>query len=123
MNATIMCVDDELNLLRLYEQVLAEDGFRVLSARSGAEALQKMHGRQVDLVVLDIKMDDKDGLDVLREMKLANPDLPVILHSAYSTYKSDFKSWLAVDYLVKSADLMPLRSRIRELLGVNDRSS
>ena len=120
MNATIMCVDDELNLLRLYEQVLAEDGFRVVSARSGTEALDKIHAKQVDLVVLDIKMDDKDGLDVLREMKMENPDLPVILHSAYNTYKSDFKSWLAVDYLVKSADLTMLRARIRELLGVDD---
>lgn len=120
MNEVIMCVDDELNLLRLYEQVLAEDGFRVVAARSGSEALDKMRQQPVDLVVLDIKMDDKDGLDVLREMKLDNPDLPVILHSAYSTYKSDFKSWLAVDYLVKSADLAPLRARIRELLGANE---
>jgi DNA-binding NtrC family response regulator len=119
MNATIMCVDDELNLLRLYEQVLTEDGFRVVLASTGTEALDRIHAQQVDLVVLDIKMDDKDGLEVLREMKMENPDLPVILHSAYNTYKSDFKSWLAVDYLVKSADLTSLRSRIRELLGVN----
>lgn len=119
MNETIMCVDDELNLLRLYEQVLAEDGFQVVSARSGTEALDKIRLQAVDLVVLDIKMDDKDGLEVLREMKMDNPDLPVILHSAYNTYKSDFTSWLAVDYLVKSADLMPLRARIRELLDAD----
>ncbi len=119
MNRTIMCVDDELNLLRLYEQVLSEDGFNVISARSGSEALDKIHGEAVDLVVLDIKMDDKDGLEVLRELKLENPDLPVILHSAYNTFKSDFKSWLAVDYLVKSADLSRLRNRIRELLSTD----
>jgi two-component system response regulator (stage 0 sporulation protein F) len=120
MNATIMCVDDEQNLLRLYEQVLAEDGYSIVLAHNGIEALDIIHQQPVDLVVLDIKMDDKDGLEVLREMKMGNPDLPVILHSAYSTYKSDFKSWLAVDYLVKSADLAPLRARIRELLGAND---
>ncbi len=120
MNHTIMCVDDEPNLLRLYEQVLSEDGFTVVSAHSGNEAISKIQSQPVDLVVLDIRMDDKDGLEVLRELKLKDPDLPVILHSAYNTYKSDFTSWLAVDYLVKSADLTQLRTRIRELLEAND---
>jgi DNA-binding NtrC family response regulator len=112
MSATIMCVDDELNLLRLYEQVLAEDGFRVVSARSGTEALDKIHAQPVDLVVLDIKMDDKDGLDVLREMKMENPDLPVILHSAYSTYKS-VQELVGSRLSGQDADLTSLRARKR----------
>jgi len=115
----ILCVDDEANLLKLYEQTLTADGFKVISARSGADAVAKLETNPIDLVVLDIKMDDKDGLEVLGELKKHQPDLPVILHSAYSTYKSDFKSWLAVDYLVKSADLAPLKARIRELLSLD----
>lgn len=117
MDRTIMCVDDEVNILKLYEQALSEDGFRVVSAHGGEEAIKRIADTPIDLVVLDIKMDGKDGLEVLGEIKKRRPELPVILHSAYNTYKADFKTWLAVDYLVKSSDLTELKTRIRGLLS------
>ena len=85
---------------------------------SGEAALAKIKVEPPDLVILDIKLTDRDGLDVLQEIRKDNPDLPVLLHSAYSTYKHNFHSWLANDYLVKSANLSGLKSKIKELLNI-----
>ncbi len=116
MSKTIMCVDDEVNLLKLYEQILTDEGYQVITARSGREALDFVGSFPVDLIVLDIKMGTDNGLDVLTEIKRRDPTMPVILHSAFNTYKSDFKSWLANDYLVKSADLRELKAKIGKFL-------
>ena len=63
-------------------------------------------------------MTGKDGLQTLSELKRQNRDLPVILNTAYNTYKNNFESWLAEDYVVKSADLSELKHKIRELLKI-----
>lgn len=118
MTKTIVCVDDEPNLLKLYEKVLSDEGFRVLTARDRLTALAAIKSEAVDLVVLDIKLGEQHGLDLLAEIRQDRPALPVLLHSAFHTYKSDFKSWLANDYLVKSSDLTELRSKISELLHI-----
>ncbi len=121
MSKTVMCVDDEANLLKLYEQILCDEGYQVITARSGREALDLVRAVPIDLVVLDIKMGNENGLDVLAEIKRKDPLLPVVLHSAFNTYKADFKSWLANEYLVKTPDLRELKAKIGRLL--DDRTS
>lgn len=116
MSKTVMCVDDEINLLKLYQQVLTDEGYQVLSARTISEAMELIGSFPIDLVVLDIKMERESGLDLLEEIKRRCPEMPVILNSAFSTYKSDFKSWLANDYLVKNSDFRELKSKIGMLL-------
>ena len=69
------------------------------------------------MVVLDIKLNDMEGLEVLDEIKSFDKTIPVIINSAYSVYKSDFTSWMADDYIVKSSDISGLLGKIRELLG------
>lgn len=116
MSKTVMCVDDEINLLKLYQQVLTEEGYQVLAARTLGEAVDLLGSFPIDLIVLDIKMERENGLDLLEEIKRKRPEVPVILNSAFSTYKSDFKSWLANEYLVKSSDFSELKSKIGKLL-------
>ena len=70
-----------------------------------------------DLVVLDIRLEGMDGIDCLRTIMEKRRDLPVILNSAYSTYKQDFASWMADAYVVKSADLTELKDKIKECLA------
>lgn len=118
MSKRIVCVDDEVNLLRLYEQELAAEGYQVVAVDSGREALREINDAPPDLVVLDIQLADGDGIDLLDQIRKTHRELPVVLHSAYSTYKHDFHSWLADDYLVKSSDLTRLKTRIRELLRI-----
>ncbi len=118
MSKTVMCVDDEINLLKLYEQLLIDEGYKVLAARTVDEAMELLGSFPIDLVVLDIKMERENGLDLLEEIKRTRPEMPVILNSAFNTYKSDFKSWLANDYLVKNSDFRELKSKIGKLLDV-----
>jgi DNA-binding response OmpR family regulator len=116
---TILIVDDEPAIRKLYEKEFNEDGYQILLAGSGDEALNMVESQQrVDLIILDIKMEGKDGLQVLDELRNKNKGVPVILNSAYSTYKNDFTSWLADAYLVKSYDLTELKDKVQELLAV-----
>ena len=91
----LLVVDDEKNIRRLYETELTRDGYDVTTAESAEEALEALEKSEPDLVVLDIRLEGMDGIDCLRSIMETRRDLPVILNSAYSTYKQDFASWMA----------------------------
>lgn len=112
----ILVVDDEINLRKLYKSELEELGFEVETAANGSEAMRAVRTELPDLVILDIKLAQDNGLDCLRRIKEFNPSVPVILNSGYSTYKDDFSSWLADAYLVKSSNMLELTEKVRELL-------
>jgi DNA-binding NtrC family response regulator len=115
---TILVVDDEDNIRRLYEDELTEAGYRVVCAASWDEARRALAAGRFDLVTLDIRMGEgPDGIEALRLIKESHPGLPVVLVTAYGEYQSDFGSWAAEGYLVKSADLDPLKRRIAQVLG------
>ena len=113
----ILIVDDEVNIRRLYQCELEDEGYEVVTAASGAEALNILRNTAPDLVILDIKLEQENGLDFLRRMMETRPSLSVILNSGYSTYKDDFSSWLADAYLVKSGDTDELKIKVRELMA------
>ena len=112
----LLVVDDEKNIRRLYESELKREGYEVETAESAEDALELIEDGPPDLVVLDIRLEGMDGIDCLRTIMERRRDLPVILNSAYSTYKQDFASWMADAYVVKSADLTELKEKIREVL-------
>ena len=117
--SSVLVVDDEQYILKLYEKELSEEGYKVRTATSGEEALRMAELESPDLVILDIKLKDQNGLEILGGLRKMTGDRPIILNSAYSTYKSDFQSWLADAYLVKSPNLENLKRKIRELLDVD----
>jgi len=116
VNETLLIVDDDASLSDLYRLELEDEGYRVLTAHSGPEALRALEGQHADLVVLDIRMEGMDGLDTLAEILKVRREMPVILNSAYSNFKTDFGAWNADAYVVKSANLEELKSRIRDVL-------
>lgn len=118
----LLVVDDEKNIRRLYESELRREGYEVETAESAEEALELIENDPPDLVVLDIRLEGMDGIDCLRTIMERRRDLPVILNSAYSTYKQDFASWMADAYVVKSADLTELKDKIREVLEKRGRA-
>lgn len=118
MPKKILIVDDEENIRKLYTAELVAEGYEVSVAESGQSAIETVEDKPPDLVVLDIKMSEENGLDVLGSLKKKDRNLPVVLNSAYSVYKDDFNSWLADAYVIKSSDLNELKTRIRELLAV-----
>jgi len=122
-NEKILLIDDEENILMLYQQELLEDGYQVLTAQSAREGIDKIKAELFDLVVMDIRMPAMDGLEALGRILGLKKDIPVVLNTAYSNYKDDFMSWAADAYVVKSSDLTQLKTTIREVLDKKKSSS
>jgi DNA-binding NtrC family response regulator len=112
----ILVVDDERNIRLLYSQELSEEGYQVSTAASASEAAEKLTESNYDLVVLDIKLKNESGLDLLQKIVKERHDMPVILCTAFSCYKDDFSTWLADGYVVKSSDPQELKDEINRVL-------
>lgn len=117
--ASILVVDDEEHILKLYEKELSEEGYQVRTANRGEQALRMAEEKSPDVVILDIKLQNQNGLEILGDLRGPNKNTAIILNSAYSTYKSDFQSWLADAYLVKSPNLDELKKKIKELVSIS----
>ncbi|MDR2352177.1 MAG: response regulator [Deltaproteobacteria bacterium] len=115
-NKKILVVDDEAHIRLLYSEELAEDGYQVITAENGHGLLEKIEKEKPDVVILDIKMVDYNGLDLLQDIRNKYYDLPVILCSAYDTFIDDMKSIAADHYVVKSFNLDELKQKISDVL-------
>jgi CheY-like chemotaxis protein len=85
----IVVADDELRIRMLYEEVLSESGYEVYSAKDGKEAWEFYQQHQPDLVILDVKMPEMHGFDVLEKIRGLNPDVPILICSAYPKLGND----------------------------------
>jgi two-component system nitrogen regulation response regulator NtrX len=92
MPSTILVVDDEPNILQTVEGILTDEGFEVLTAGQGDQALKIVAEENPDLVLLDIALPGADGLEILQEMKRQYPILPVIMISAYGSVENAVKA-------------------------------
>ena len=111
--ARILLVDDDQNIRRYYTEELSDDGHQVSAVASGHQLLRTIDLFKPDVVVLDIKLVDYDGLELLKEIRNEYYNLPVILCSAFETYKYDLRSISADYYVVKSFDLSELKTMIK----------
>ncbi len=114
--STILLVEDDPKEQVLYRAELRNEGYDVILASDGREALEKVQQGMPDLVILDIWMPGMDGIDSLGYILRENRKLPVILYSSDPSYKNDFRSWSADAYLLKSSDLTELKETVRALL-------
>ncbi len=112
----ILIVDDEENIRLLYSEELADEGYEVMTAKDAHDADKKIPDFKPDLITLDIKMPGMDGIEYLRKFREKDKKTPVILCTAYSDYKKDFKVWESEAYVVKSFNLDHLKNTIREVL-------
>jgi len=110
--AKILIVDDEEHIRFLYSEELTEAGYEVITADGGFKLIERIEEEKPDLVVLDIKMVDYNGLDLLQDIRNKYYDLPVVLCTAYDTFKEDMKSIAADYYVIKSFDLTELKTKI-----------
>ena len=113
----LLVVDDEANIRLLYSEELADEGYQVVTAASIAEATEKLQNDGFDLAVLDIKLRNENGIELLQKLVKERHEMPVILCSAFSCYKDDFSAWLADGYVVKSGDLTELKHEIARVLA------
>ena len=118
--ARILLVDDEDYIRQYYTEELSDEGHKVWTVATGHELLKRIDRVQPEVVVLDIKLLDYDGLELLQEIRNRHHDLPVIICSAYDTYKEDPKAIAADYYVVKSFDLSELKMAIQRVIETNN---
>nr|WP_240421689.1 response regulator transcription factor [Paenibacillus periandrae] len=116
--ATILIVDDDIHIRELIKVYLRQEGFDVVEAGHGKEALLEMEKTRIDLVILDIMMPEMDGWDLCVELRAAYPNLPLLMITAKGETGHKVKGFQlgTDDYLVKPFDPEELVVRVKALM-------
>jgi DNA-binding response OmpR family regulator len=114
--ARILLIDDDEHIRLLYAQELSEEGYEVITLAPGDMIPSAVDQFQPEVVVLDIKMGGYDGLELLQHIRNRHLSLPIILCSAYDTFKEDPRTMAADYYVVKSFDLSELKIAIQRAI-------
>lgn len=117
---TVLVVDDNKNQLLLYEHELSLEGYTVITAVDGHEALRKIKEYSPNLVITDIIFPKMDGIEFIGRIISECKAIPIIINTACSIYMDDYMTWLAHAYIIKSSDLSELKNKVKELIGKAD---
>jgi DNA-binding NtrC family response regulator len=111
----LLLVDDEVGYIEVLSKRLTRRGFEVATASSGAEAIRALRKSDFDVAVVDLKMEDMDGIEVLKVLKKMVPALHVIILTGHGSERAAREGIAhgAFDYLIKPIGLDPLIARIR----------
>jgi DNA-binding response OmpR family regulator len=112
----ILVVENERPLRLLYQKELEKDGYKVSTAANAESALEQGLPEDFDLIITEIRMPGKSGIDLIAEYLARRKETRIIIYTDYQCYKSDFMSWAADAYLMKSSCLLELKKTVRELL-------
>ncbi len=120
--STVLVVDDEKNYLVVIEDLLSDEGYEVLTASSASEALEMLQDTPVDCVLSDIKMPGMSGMELLDRINALDPDLPVILMTAFAEVDQAVRAMKkgALDHIQKPFDNMDVKRAVAR--GVEKRS-
>lgn len=115
---TVLIIEDKDSMAEMLSQTIEAEGYRTLTARDGSSGIQIINEKKIDLVITDLKLPGKDGLEVLRAVKDKNPLVPVILMTAYGTIETAVSAMKegAYEFLTKPFDTNHLLVLIKRAL-------
>lgn len=118
MSGNILIVDDQKGVRRLLEELFRKEGWNVRSAGDGLEAIQRVEESVPDLILMDVKMPNMNGLEATHEIMERNPNIPIIMMTAYGEIEVVKQ---ALDAGVKRCiskpfDIMALRDMVNKLM-------
>lgn len=118
MKERILVVDDEQSHRTMLKAVLTGEGYDVAEADDGMSAIKAVENESFDLVLMDIRMGDIDGIEAMREIKKSSPSVPVIMMTAYASIKTAVAALKsgAYDYLTKPLDIEELKILVQKAL-------
>ncbi len=116
---TILVVDDEEAVLRLFQRILKKKEYAVLMANKGKTALEQVERKRPNLVILDLKMPGMNGIEILRRIKRIDENIEVIIITGYGTMKTAKMAMRlgAYDYITKPFDTNYIRALIEDALS------
>ena len=117
MKKNILIVDDEPDIRTLFSNELKESGYNIFQAANSNECYQILDTNNIDICLLDIKLKDENGIDILQTITGKYPRVRTLMCTAYSAYQDDFATWQADGYWVKSQDLDSLKEEITKVLN------
>ncbi len=112
----VLIVDDEPHLRLLYETELRRAGYETMTAGNAAQGLEFVETMKPDLVVLDIRMAGMDGIEALQHIIERDNSIPVVLNTAFSSYRDNYLTWSADAYVTKSSNVTELVETVTRLL-------
>jgi len=121
----LLLVDDEVGFSTVISKRMGKRGVLVETASGGAEAIQLLRSRDFDVAILDLKMEDMDGLEVLKIFKKMVPKMPVIMLTGHGSESSAQEGILlgAFDYLTKPCELNELLQKISEAVAMKHKEN
>ena len=121
LNVKVLIVDDNQEDITMVRDFLSTKGYEVLEARSGEHALLKMKQLKPDIIILDWLLPGAQGIDICKEIKTDNPNLPVLMLSVHKSAEHKVKAFHygCDDYISKPCELEELEIRIQNLLRRN----
>ena len=114
--ATILLVEDDRNHRLLYEQELRSEGYEIVTATDGKDALKIVQEQPLDLVVMDINMPKMGGIETMDKILSNHKNIPIIINTGYSSNEYNSMTLAADAYIVKSSDLTELINKIEEII-------
>ena len=112
----ILIVDDQPCVRALLSEELVDEGYRVEGLGDAESVRTRLRFTRPDLVLLDLYLDGPDGWELLRDIKRQDPELPVLIVTAYDSFVDDPRLSQADGYFVKSLDFTDLKQKIADLL-------
>ena len=118
----ILVVDDEPDMCEMLSELLSDEGYKLETATNGKDAVKKVLGGSVDIVLLDIMMPGQDGIDTLRQIKDIRPKLPVVMITGFGTLSTDRNAMKlgAYDYIKKPFNIDCIKEIIKQGLEEQD---
>lgn len=116
MTTKVLVVDDEEQFVDVLAQRLATRGFKIHTALSGDDAIEMVNNQDIDVVILDVLMPERDGIETLREIKRIKPLTEVIMLTGHGTVDTAIQGMklAAFDYLMKPTDTTELVEKINK---------
>ncbi|AFM40705.1 response regulator with CheY-like receiver, AAA-type ATPase, and DNA-binding domains [Desulfosporosinus acidiphilus SJ4] len=125
MTPKILVVDDEERMCWALERALSHEGYQVMTATRGLDGIRLAQTNEPSLVILDLKMPDIDGIEVLKELKALNSKIPVIMITAHGTIDTAIEAMKlgATDYITKPFKLEKIKVQVQQALHLSNLES
>ena len=119
---TVLVADDDASIRSLLKQLLSDEGFNVLEASTGVEVVDKVKEASPDLVIMDVRMPELDGIEALARLKSTNPKTAVLIMTAFGSSNAAIRAMElgAFDYITKPFELDKISHSVKRVLDYQD---